>query len=173
MMEPFLGEIRLMGFAYDTQDGWLLCDGRILLIQKYQALYALIGTQFGGDGKTNFNLPDLRGRVGVNLNATGTYKVGATGGAETVALATDLHDMPAHTHAFMGTSENADKPAVGAGANRLLGVTTATLYGAAAKMVAMNDATSSYGSSKVHNNMQPSLVVAYCIASQGLWPSRP
>lgn len=167
-MEPFLGEIRLMGFAFDTAEGWLLCDGRILQIRQYSALFSLLSNRFGGDGTTTFAIPDLRGRVGVHFN--GTYQLGTNGGKETVTLTSN--EVPPHTHTLNGTSENADKPGVGTSAARLLGVSTATLYGAAANMVAMNDATSGSGSSQSHDNMQPSQVVAYCIASVGLYPPR-
>jgi len=168
-MEPFVGEVRLMGFAYDTQDGWLLCDGRILQVTRYQALFSLLGNKFGGDGRTTFGIPDLRGRVAVNNNST--YALGATGGAENVALTSTT--IPAHTHAINATSETADKAGVGTASTRLLGTTTASLYGSATNMVAMNDALSTAGGAASHSNMQPSQVVAYYIATMGLYPQRP
>lgn len=170
-MDCYLGEIRLAAWAFDTSDGWMLCDGRQLQISRYQALYSLLGIAYGGDGKTYFNIPDLRGRTPVSIDGTQAYKMGASGGSETVTLTSTT--IPAHTHTFQGTSETADKPAVGTGANRLLGVSTASLYGAAANIVAMNDATSEAGSSQAHNNMQPSLVVGYYIATMGMYPIRP
>jgi microcystin-dependent protein len=171
-MDCYLGEIRLAAWAFDTAEGWMLCDGRQLPIQQYSALYSLLSIQFGGDGKTYFNIPDLRGRTPVSTDGTQAYKVGASGGAETVTLTSTT--IPAHTHAFLGTSETADKPMVGTGANRLLGASTASLYGStAANMVVMDDATSDAGSSQPHNNMQPSQVVGYYIATMGMYPIRP
>jgi microcystin-dependent protein len=170
-MDCYLGEIRLAAWAFDTSDGWMLCDGRQLPIQRYQALYSLLGAAYGGDGRTYFNIPDLRGRTPVNSNGTDAYKVGASGGTETVTLTPAT--APIHAHLFMGTSQNADKPAIGASANRLLGASTVNLYGTAANMVAMNDATSNAGGSQAHNNIQPSLVAGYYIATTGVYPMRP
>jgi len=171
-MDCYIGEIRLAAWAFDTGEGWMLCDGRQLPIQQYAALYSLLSTAYGGDGKTYFNIPNLMGRTPVCSNATDAYKVGASGGTETVTLTSTT--VPAHTHTFKGTSETADKPAVGAGANRLLGASTASLYGAAtaANLVAMDDATSESGSSQAHNNMQPSQVMGYYIATMGMYPIR-
>lgn len=170
-MECYIGEIRLAAWAFDTNDGWMLCNGRQLPIQQYSALYSLLSTAYGGDGKTYFNIPNLMGRTPVSTDGTQAYKVGASGGAETVTLTSAT--IPAHTHTFLGTSETADKPGIGAGANRLLGASTASLYGPATNLVAMDDATSESGSSAGHNNMQPSLVVGYYIATRGVYPVRP
>jgi microcystin-dependent protein len=169
-MDSFIGEIRLAAWAFDTNE-WKLCDGRQLPIQQYTPLYSLLGTAYGGDGKTYFNIPDLRGRTPVNSNGTDAYKMGASGGAETVTLTAAT--TPIHIHTFQGTSQNADKPMIGAGANRLLGASTVNLYGTAANLVAMNDATEASGGSQAHNNMQPSQVMGYYIATIGAYPIRP
>jgi microcystin-dependent protein len=170
-MDCYIGEIRLAAWAFDTSEGWMLCDGRQLRIQQYTALYSLLGTAYGGDGKTYFNIPDLRGRTPACSNATDAYKVGASGGAETVILASNT--VPAHNHSFLAASDAADKPAVGPNANRLLGASVANLYGTATNLVVMDDATSASGSSEGHNNIQPSLIVGYFIATTGMYPIRP
>ncbi len=166
-MEPYLGEIRLMGFVKDMY-GWLPCDGRLLQIAQNQALYALLGIRYGGDGKATFGIPDLRGRTPMFFY--GACVVGTMGGAETVALSTVT--VPPHMHGYIGSSENADKPGVGTNSNRLLAASTTNLYGAPANTVAMDDSTSSSGGAQSHSNMQPSLVAAYYIATTGLYPSR-
>lgn len=170
-MEPFLGEIRM--FPWDwAPKGWAQCNGALLGIPQYTALYSLIGTYFGGNGTSTFALPDLRGRVPVHRSTTnGTYSQGAVGGTETVTLTQGT--MPAHNHALLGSTSVADK-------NIPTNVTLAThtgntnaYYGADFSVVALNPASvSSVGSGVPHENMQPFNVVGYCIALQGLYPSR-
>lgn len=169
-MDPFLGEIRLMAFSYDTSDGWLRCDGRFLLIREYQALYSLLGTRYGGDGTTTFAIPDLRGRVALSADWE-DYDLGAKGGLEYVTLTSAT--IPPHSHAFLAADEPADKASVGKKATRLLASSSGAVFGTADNLVAMNAQTSTFGGSQGHNNMQPSLVLAYCIASRGLYPPRP
>lgn len=168
-MDPFIGEIRLMAFNFDTTDGWLLCDGRLLEVSEYQALFALLGTRYGGDGTTNFAIPDLRGRVAMHTDYQ-ACPLGYKGGTEWVTLTTDT--MPPHTHTFAAANEPADRVAVGPKANRLLASSDGDVYGPALSVVAMNDATSSFGGSQSHQNMQPSQVIAYCIATEGIFPPR-
>lgn len=168
-MDPFLGEIRLMAFKFDTADGWLLCDGRLLPIMQYQALYSLLGTRYGGDGSTNFAIPDLRGRVALNIDWD-LYDLGEKGGQEYVTL--NIATTPPHTHAFVATDEPADRVAVGTKANRMLASSSGAVFGDAHNLVTMNGTTSTFGGSQGHNNMQPSQVLAYCIASRGLYPPR-
>ncbi len=167
-MEPFVGEIRMMGFVKEIY-GWLPCDGRTLQTKDYPALYSLLGSRYGGDGKTTFCLPDLRGRTPMHFY--GVYSVGAKVGTETVALATA--NTPPHSHGFTATTESADKPGVGTGSNRLLASSTVNLYGGPVHMVAMDDDLDPVGDGITgHDNMQPSVVTAYYIASLGLYPQR-
>lgn len=168
-MDPFIGEIRLMAFNFDTTDGWLLCDGRLLEVSKYQALFALLGTRYGGDGTTNFAIPDLRGRVAMHTDSQ-SNPLGYQGGKEWVTLTTDT--MPPHTHTFAATSEPADKASIGKKATRMLALAAGDVYGSTADMVAMDATTSSFGGAQSHSNMQPSQVLAYCIASKGIFPPR-
>ena len=175
-MDNYIGEIRPFAFGF-VPTGWHICDGTLLPLQKYQALYALIGTSYGGDGRTNFALPDLRGRciVGAN-NANVNYKLGTKAGAETVALLTN--NIPAHRHEM----EVANLPgAAGIPTNRIAiptspdGTVTAKLFSTDTSNTttlgpAMLD---SAGGNIAHANMQPFLVINYCIALIGNWPSRP
>ena len=175
-MDNYIGEIRPFAFGY-VPTGWHLCDGTVLQIPQYQALYALIGTTYGGNGTTNFALPDLRGRciVGAN-NANPNYKMGTKAGAETVALTTN--NIPAHTHEF----EVANLPgAAGIPTNRIA-IPTSSDATVTAKLFSTdtNNTTTlaptmldSAGGNIAHANMQPFLVINYCIALNGNWPSRP
>lgn len=173
-MDNYIGEIRPFAFGV-VPEGWHLCDGAILNIQQYQALYALIGITYGGNGTTNFALPDLRGRAAVSMSYTDlNYKRGTMAGVEAVTLTAS--NIPAHTHAM----EVANNPGnVGLPTNRIAIPTstkaglTASFYSTNATQNAMlaGDTLDAVGGA-VHNNMQPFLVVNYCIAMSGLWPSR-
>ena len=147
-------------------------------IAQYTALYSLLQTQFGGDGRTTFGLPDLRGRVPLGTQSPG-YKQGLTyaGGAETVTLT--AAQMPAHNHTMQAIAEAGDKP--GPAANfyaKVTAVSPATtpvnIYGAPTNTVALDSGTlSSAGAGAAHDNVQPFLVLNYCIATMGIYPSRP
>lgn len=173
MSEPFLGEIKIVGFNFAPR-GWAFCDGQILPISQNQSLYSLLGTTYGGDGRTSFALPDLRGRTPVHRGDG--VALGRKGGAETVTLTTS--EMAAHTHAIHGTSELADRGAVGASGNRgfatLLGTEPNDLiYGDATNLVNMAPGiVPNAGGGQAHNNIQPMLILSFCIALQGLFPSR-
>lgn len=182
-MENFLGEIRIFPMDY-APTGWTLCDGRQLTIQQNQALYALIGITFGGDARTYFNVPDLRGRapIGYTTNpgvkpapVTQTYAIAASGGSEGVALAQT--QIPLHTHTVMAqpATANAGQPAGTFYATPTNGTPT-TMYAAASSqsdVTTLHPATvSPSGASAPHNNMQPSLVLGFYIATAGLWPAR-
>ncbi len=174
-MDPILGEIKLWAINFAPQ-GWLACDGRLLLISQNQALYALLGIQYGGDGRTNFALPDLRGRVPVHH---GYAKFGATGGSEAVTL--NEQQMPAHTHMVNVCTANANFPAglthhLAAPVTRSTPPQNINLYveGTTANKVTLHPNTvSSIGGGAAHNNMQPFLVLNYYIATQGVFPQRP
>jgi len=180
-VDPFLGEVRIFPWSW-APDGWALCDGTQLPAQQNAALNALLGQTFGGNGSTMFALPDLRGRtpVHVGLGQDGaTYQAGQVGGAETVTLT--AANLPQHTHsvnALSGTKGNASNPksslpaTVGFGT----GMTTAVnIYAPATStpIVALaNDSFSTEGGSTPHNNMQPFLVLNFCIATLGIFPPR-
>jgi len=172
-MEPFVGEIRAFAFGMIPR-GWHLCDGATLQVQQNQALYALIGTLYGGDGKTTFKLPDLRGRVPVcygNSVAGQTYQVGATGGSEGVVLT--ANQVPPHAHTLYCSNANATTnvpagnvpAAVATGTNIYADAETAPAYLAPGTVVAA-------GQSTAHDNMQPTLAVSFCIATTGYFPPR-
>ncbi|MFC6840781.1 phage tail protein [Xanthomonas theicola] len=176
MTDPYLGELRLFPMDWVPQ-GWLPCDGRSLTIQGNQALASLLGSQFGGDGRTTFNLPDLRGRVpvgqGVNPLTTppATYAVGSYGGLEAVALTAT--QIPPHTHAVQAT---AAAGTTGAVLNAYLAAPPVThnLYAASGTPVGLAaDSVSQEGAGAAHPNMQPSLVLNFCICTSGLYPQRP
>src|SRR6476620_9997321 len=109
MAEPFIGEIKMVSFNFAPK-GWAMCNGQFLPINQNQALFALLGTMYGGDGKTTFALPDLRGRVAVGVGQSGTgttYDLGSTGGTEVTKLT--VGHLPAHSHAVAATSTAATK----------------------------------------------------------------
>lgn len=166
MAEPFIGEIRLFAFAYgNPPQGWAECNGQILQTSQNQALSALLGTRFGGEAPKTFALPDLRGRVplgAVNPNTPSPY-----GGEETHTLTTN--EMPQHTH-----EASAGTDGVTANSNNATWGTTAdiTPYAAQTDKVMSSEALTTAGNSEAHSNMQPYLVVNYCIAITGFWPSR-
>lgn len=171
MAEPFIGEIRLFSFGF-APSGWATCDGQVLPINQNQALYSLLGVTYGGNGTTNFNLPDLRGRT--MLHRSNGYLEGAKGGTESVAL-TAASQLPLHTHALAANSgpsgTNTPKDDVLA---TVAGTTTfayATAKATPAAILAAG-ALSQSGASAPHNNMQPSLIINYCIALTGYFPQR-
>ncbi|HXV34745.1 MAG TPA: tail fiber protein [Gaiellaceae bacterium] len=165
-MDPFIGEIRLVAFNFAPR-GWALCEGQLLPINQNQALFALLGTAYGGDGRTTFALPDLRGRVPVGagqLSGGASYALGATGGEETVKLTT--RQLPAHAHAVhaSSTAATATSPAsafpAGGGAY------------AASRNVRMKAAMiGPTGRGEEHENRQPYLGLTYIIALQGIFPA--
>jgi microcystin-dependent protein len=166
-VEPFLGEIRLVAFTFAPR-GWALCAGQLLPISQNQALFALLGTTYGGDGKSTFALPDLRGRVplGAGESVGGSaYPVGSTGGQETVKLA--VGQIPSHSHAVRGNSGAAStKNAVGAVPAR------GGAY-AATQNASMNAAMlGKSGGGQAHENRQPYLSLNYVIALEGIFPSQ-
>jgi microcystin-dependent protein len=165
MAEPFLSEIRIMSFVYAPQ-GWALCNGQLLPINQNQALFSLLGTTFGGDGRVNFALPDLRARAPIHVGSGHT--LGERGGEQAHTLS--IAELPTHTHVLSGTSNAAANTPSG---TSLLGKSAPqAAYGGPASLVAM-DPTSigNTGGSQAHLNMQPFLVLSFCIALQGIFPS--
>ena len=169
MSEPFLAEIRIVGFNFAPR-GWAFCDGQILPINQNQSLYSLLGTTYGGDGRTSFALPDLRSRTPIHEGDA--HNLGQKGGAETVTLA--AAEIAAHTHAAKASSTAADSGNPNGG---ILAAADAgqTLYRnpEAATMTALRSGTvTNAGGGQAHNNEQPYLTLAFCIALRGLFPSR-
>ncbi|MBC7858209.1 MAG: phage tail protein [Burkholderiaceae bacterium] len=171
-MDPFVGEIKICAFSYAPQ-GWAKCDGSAMTIQQNAALYSLLGITYGGDGKTTFCLPDLRGRTPVHRNpAVANFQQGKSLGAETVALT--AANLPQHSHTFNVTSAAGAKSSGLAPNASVLAATGANLYGAAATLTPMGAAAcGSAGAGAAHANMQPSLALNFIIATSGLYPSRP
>jgi microcystin-dependent protein len=162
--EPFLSEIRIMSFSYAPQ-GWALCNGQFLPINQNQALFSLLGTQYGGNGQTTFALPDLRGRVPIHVGDGHT--LGEKGGEQAHTLS--IAELPTHMHVFQGTTNNANQPAPTA---NLFG-TVSNEYTTPQNPTTLNPATiGNVGGSQAHLNMQPFLVLSFCIALQGIFPSQ-
>ncbi len=170
-MEPFIGEIKICPFNFAPK-GWLLCNGALLQISANQALYALLGVTYGGDGKTTFALPDLRGRTPVHRNNSEPTQpplaLGKLAGSETVQL--KATDMALHTHAFKVSSVPGKRLNAGIANSSVLAA--ANLYGPANPLLQMSATTCSTVGGTPHNNMQPSLVLNFIIATVGLWPAR-
>ena len=168
MSEPFLAEIRIVGFNFAPR-GWAFCDGQILPINQNQSLYSLLGTTYGGDGRTSFALPDLRSRT--PIHRSDSHSLGQKSGAETVTLT--AAEIAAHTHAVKATSSPSDNATP---ANEVLAQSVPTdLYRdpEAASTTALRSGTvTNAGGGQAHDNMQPYLALNYCIALRGLFPSR-
>ena len=165
MAEPFLSEIRIMSFVFAPKS-WALCNGQLLPINQNQALFSLLGTTFGGDGRVNFALPDLRGRTPIHVGSGHT--LGELGGEQAHTLS--IAELPTHTHLLNGNSQNAttDTPAN----NVTLAVASIDLYRSPTSLVAVEPAVvGNAGGSQAHLNMQPFLTLSFCIALQGIFPS--
>ncbi len=169
-MDPFIGEIRMLGFNFAPQ-GWAFCDGQLVPISQNEALFALLGTQFGGDGYSYFNLPDLRGRIPVHRGAGMGLRpkdMGESGGLEAATLTES--QLPSHRHARLA-SLNGAGTADPAGAVPALAA--ANVYGPANNLVPMAEAAAeTTGMGEAHENLPPFTVVNFCIAVYGIWPSR-
>jgi microcystin-dependent protein len=163
MAEPFLSEIRIMSFVFAPR-GWALCNGQLLPINQNQGLFSLLGTTFGGDGRVNFALPDLRSRVPIHVGSGHT--LGERGGEQAHTLS--IAELPTHTHVLRdnsGTGQN-NPP------NTVLSKAAANMYGPATQLAAMGaGSVTNTGGSQAHLNMQPFLTVSFCIALQGIFPS--
>lgn len=163
-MEPYIGEIRLFSFN-GIPRGWLPCEGQLLPIQQNQALFALLGTTYGGNGVNNFAVPDLRGRVPVQFDST--YPLGTATGTPTHTLTTA--EIPAHTHAVKASSATASS----ANLTGNVWAQETNSFGPAESLAPMSGAAiSKAGGSQPHENMQPYLAMGFYIATQGIFPSR-
>ncbi|GGF66141.1 tail Collar domain-containing protein [Azorhizobium oxalatiphilum] len=170
-MEAYLGEVRLVAFARTPKE-WMPCDGRLLKITQYSALFALLSTTYGGNGTTDFALPDLRGRV--PIAPSGTHALGTTGGSDTVVLKES--QIPAHTHSWLVSTSPATTGGV---ADAWYAAPTAApqsnLYAppGGGKTVMSDQCLKPTGSGEAHDNMQPYLVLQYIICTVGYYPPRP
>jgi len=168
MSEPFIGEIRPFGFNFVPRN-WALCDGSLQSIAQNSALFAILGTTYGGDGQNTFGLPDLRGRMPVHMGPT--IQQGQPGGLESVTLTSG--QLPPHSHGVMASADlaGATTPAGNVPGAKPRGGVNA--YAAATNLTPLAaGGVSTAGSSQAHNNMQPSLVLNFCIALYGVFPSR-
>lgn len=164
MAEPFLSEIRMMSFVFAPK-GWALCNGQLLPINQNQALFSLLGTTFGGDGRVNFALPDLRGRAPIHVGSGHT--LGERGGEQAHTLS--IAELSTHVHPLMGSGNTGNSPE---GAGNVLGVVPGRTYTAPANLVALSPSTvTTVGGGQAHLNMQPFLTLTFCIALQGIFPS--
>ncbi len=164
MATPYLCEIRIMSFGFAPK-GWAQCNGQLLPIAQNQALFALLGTTYGGDGRVNFGLPNLQGRAALHMGAG--YSLGQLGGEAAHTLT--IGEVPTHTHTAVGTPTAGDSPIADA---NYLG-SADDVYGAAVDLVNLNLASvSTTGGSQAHENMQPYLVLNFCIALQGIFPTQ-
>jgi microcystin-dependent protein len=175
--QPFLGQIQCFGFGF-APTGWALCQGQLLSIQQNTALFSLLGTFYGGNGTTNFQLPDLQSRVPVGQDGGAQYPLGEEFGVETITL--NSGQMPLHNHGFLGSTSKANNEQPQAGSalattTRRGGVSPGdNFYGPVdANTIAINpNSISLVGNTLAHTNIQPYLTVNWCIALRGIYPSR-
>ena len=163
MAEPFLSEIRIMSFVFAPK-GWALCNGQLLPINQNQALFALLGTTFGGDGRVNFALPDLRARTPIHVGSGHT--LGERGGEQAHTL--NISELPTHTHVAQAS------PNVGDAVNptNAFLASASNVYRTDDNLTALSAASvTNVGGSQAHLNQQPFLTLSFCIALQGIFPS--
>lgn len=165
MAEPFLSEIRLVSFNFAPR-GWALCNGQLMPINQNQALFSILGTTYGGDGRTTFALPNLQGRAPAHVGAD--ISLGQSGGEDFHTLA--INELPAHSHSALGTDQapNQASPVSHDWANNA----GASAYGTQPNSAMNPTAIATAGGSQPHENRQPYLVLNYVIALQGIFPSR-
>jgi microcystin-dependent protein len=163
MSEPFLSEIRVFSFQFAPR-GWALCNGQLLPINQNQALFSLLGTTYGGDGRVNFALPDLRARVPIHVGSGHTLGERAGEQAHTLTIA----ESPQHTHSAKASSTNGNQSFASGNVLAAAG----NLYSGPSNLTTLNPSSvTNSGGSQPHLNMQPFLTLNFCIALQGLFPS--
>jgi microcystin-dependent protein len=168
MSEPFLSEIKIMSFGFPPK-GWALCDGQLLPINQNQALFSLLGTTYGGDGRVNFGLPNLDGRTPMHMG--NGHTLGERGGEQAHTLS--ISEIPTHVHtanASLETTNNLVDPP----ANNILASPAVQLYSSTlTNLTSLLPGTiANVGGSQAHLNMQPFLTLSFCIALQGIFPSQ-
>lgn len=180
MGEPFIGEIRIFPYNFAPR-GWAFCNGTILNINQHSTLYSVIGDTYGGDGRSNFALPNFKGKAPMNWgnDRLGShYTIGANGGSEYVQLTSN--EVPVHSHRLVATTniadvQNADNPSMLAKTSSRFG--EKNTYADASennptKLQMNTRAMTTVGNNQAHENRQPSLVLNFCIALRGIYPSR-
>jgi microcystin-dependent protein len=166
MAEPFLSEIRIFSFNF-APNGWALCNGQFMPINQNQALFALLGTTYGGNGQTTFALPNLQGIV--PIHGGNGHTLGESAGSTAVTIT--LQTMAEHLHTLQGTTNSTANVATAGTA--LLATSGNTIYGNASNLVTTAPTSvTNFGGSQAHNNMMPYLVLNFCIALQGIFPSQ-
>ena len=167
MSEPFLSEIKIMSFNFPPK-GWAMCNGQLLPINQNQALFSLLGTTYGGDGRVNFGLPNLQGRTPIHVG--NGHTLGEQGGEQAHTLS--ISELPAHTHIASAANVPATSNAP-SNARMISQSVGANMYAAASNLGAMStQALPVVGGSQAHLNMQPFLTLTFCIALQGIFPSQ-
>ncbi len=165
MSEPFLSEIKLVSFNFPPK-GWALCNGQFLPINQNQALFALLGTTYGGNGQTTFALPNLRGRVPIHMG--NGHTLGEAAGSTSVTV--NIQQMPQHVHGLMATNQNG---ATANPVNAYLGAVNSLYRSPPDSLTTMAPGSvTTVGGSQPHNNMMPYLTLNFIIALQGIFPSR-
>ena len=165
MSTPFLGEIKIVSFNFAPK-GWAQCNGQLLPINQNQALFSLLGTQYGGDGRVNFALPDFRSRIPIHMGSG--FTIGQKGGEE--FLTVNQSETPAHTHFLQGNKLAAD---VNVLSGNLFGQASGGIYGNPTNLTTILPSTiTNVGGSQPHENRQPFLVLCFVIALQGIFPSQ-
>jgi microcystin-dependent protein len=172
MADPFVAEIRIFPFNFAPR-GWAWCDGQLLPLSQNTALFSLLGTTYGGNGKSNFALPDLQGRAPMHPGqgpGLSLHDLGETGGSETVSLLES--EIPAHSHALRASLDDGDL-AIPAPSRTLAKSQQANAYSTTATLAAMaGEALAPAGGDQPHNNLMPFLTFYFCIALQGVFPPR-
>lgn len=173
-MDPFIGEIRIFTCNYAPK-GWAFCNGQSLLIAQNSALFSILGNVYGGDGRTTFNLPDLRDRVPLfwgQAPGLSVYTIGETGGVDTVTLT--LNQLAAHNHVPMAATGNGQSSPIGNTWGTGAGRTPPPMYVSSTPNTMMSASIlNPTGGGLAHNNLQPYLALNFCIAVQGMFPTRP
>jgi microcystin-dependent protein len=171
MATPYLGQVSIMAFGYPPK-GWAQCNGQLLPINQNQALFSLLGTTYGGNGQTTFALPDLRGRAAVHRSTNNSVQQGERSGVEAVALT--AQQLPAHTHTLKTVTDfaNSNAPGNALPAARPRGGLLQYGSGGSADATMHVQSLQNSGGSQQHGNMQPYSVLNFCIALQGIFPSR-
>lgn len=164
MAEPFLSEVRIMSFVFAPK-GWALCNGQLLPINQNQGLFSLLGTTFGGDGRVNFALPDLRARAPIHVGSGHT--LGERGGEPAHTLS--ISELPTHTHVLRASSASNSTQSLPTGT--FLAPLNNSYHSPTALTAIQSGTVTNTGGSQAHLNMQPFLTLSFCIALQGIFPS--
>jgi microcystin-dependent protein len=166
MSEPFLAEIKIMSFGFAPR-GWALCNGQLMPINQNQALFSLLGTTYGGDGRVTFGIPNLQGNAPMSFG--NGHSLGERGGEAAHTLS--ITELPTHSHAANASSTSTNGSA-NPGANYLGGFNNTYNAGAAPLTAMVPNTLTNTGGSQPHQNMQPYLVLNFCIALQGIFPTQ-